>query len=418
MNTSMASCYTADVSAPASHVSAHLASRFTLPPMHWDVPHAKQQGYYFHHIPIQDYLPDGWVQVEQRGRMLLLSGYSYLALYQNTEIQEFAQSTIRRYGTGTAGSRLLAGHLDIHAQLEQKIAQLKHSEDAILFTSGYVANLATLQCLLRKDDVIFSDRQNHASIVDGCQASNATLVRFSHTDLHDFEIKLQKYQHVTRKLIVVDAVFSMEGNIAPIPDLLALGKKYGALLMVDEAHSTGVLGQTGKGIAEHFHLPPGSIDIQMGTLSKAIPASGGYIAASKEICEFLRHEARGYIYSGSLSPCLVGTALKALEIMYERPHRLLADLWSNTRYFVELLDEYGINRGTTATPIVPIIVGDNERTARIAKYCQDQGLFLNSVYPPVVPAGSSRLRISIMANHQKSDLLYAANTIRHALAHI
>lgn len=390
-------------------------SMFSLPEVNWNISALKEEGLYFNHISIKKYLDNAWVEVEDHGKMLMLSSYSYLGLYDSKVISDYVSEVIHQYGTGTGGSRLLAGQLAIHQELEKKLAKIKGTEDAILFTSGFSANYSTIVCLLRRGDVVLGDKSNHASIVDGCLASQAEFVRFRHNDLEDLSRKLQQHSHAKRKLVVIDAVFSMDGDIAPLPAIVQICKEHQAILMVDEAHSLGVLGKTGRGIEEYFGLDDSAIQIKMGTLSKAIPSSGGYIASSKNICEFIRHEARSYIYSGSLSPSLTGAAIRTLELLFESPNQILKKLWDNVQHFRSILDYYQLDYGQTQTPIIPIMIGDHERTQKVARYCQNHGLFINAIIPPVVPVGSSRLRASIMANHQKDDLTFAAKTIRDAM---
>jgi glycine C-acetyltransferase len=370
----------------------------------------KAQGLYFYYQPINKHLPGGWVEVEGHGRMLMLGGYSYLGLLNHPEINLKAKVAIDTYGTGTQGSALLAGTLDIRRALEKKLANFKKTEDAICFSSGYVANLSTISALVNRKDVILCDKMNHASIVDGCRASMARFVRFDHNDMSSLEKKLKQFSSAGKRLVIVDAVYSMDGDIADLPQIRFLCNKYNALLMVDEAHSVGVIGKTGRGIEEYFGLPPETIDIKMGTLSKAIPSSGGYIASQNAICEFLRHTARGLLFSGATGAATLAAALAGLEMIEKEPQRV-AMLQERAAYVRNRLNKVGLNTGNSQTAIIPVICGGIEEAIVLAKYCQENNLFIHAVIPPGVPKGTSRLRVSIMATHTFEDLDYCVDII-------
>lgn len=370
----------------------------------------KEEGLYFWFLPIKKHLPNGWVDVEGHGPMIMLGGYSYLGLLNHPEINRKAKDAIDLFGTGTQGSPLLAGTLSLRVELERALAQLKKTEDAVSFSSGYVTNLATIMALVGRRDVVICDKMNHASIVDGCRASGARFLRFHHNDMDSLEMRLKNSATANKRLVIVDAVYSMEGDIANLPDIRFLCDRYNANLMVDEAHSVGVIGKRGLGIEEHFDMPPDTIDLKMGTLSKAIPSNGGYIAASGDICNFLRHTARGLVFSGAPSGPVIAAALTGISILNREPERV-AKLHNNAAYFKQRLDEMGINTGKSETAIIPIICGKTETTAQLARYCQDRKLFIHSVYPPVVPPGTARLRVSIMADHSLKDLDYCLDVI-------
>jgi 8-amino-7-oxononanoate synthase len=389
------------------------AERKTIPPPTlWDVEGVKREGLYFWLKAILETRPNGRVVVDGYGEMLMLGGNSYLGLNEHPRINQASKDAIDRFGTGTHGSRLLAGTLSLHDELEQAIASFAGTEDSVIFSTGYLANKSSIASLLRKGDVILSDKMNHASIVDGCLSSQATLVRFKHNNLESLEQHLRACPADVRKLVIADAVFSMDGDILDLANISRLCRQYGAYLMVDEAHSVGVLGQTGRGIEEYFNLPQGTIDIKMGTISKAIPSTGGYIAGSYELCTFLRHEARGFIYSGSPTPASMAAALESLKIIQEQP-QIIAQLHEKATYFKQLLQNMGFDLGRTQTPIVPIIIGDSKSSALLAKYCQEDGLFIHAIYPPVVPEGSARLRASIMASHTYEALHWAADVLKN-----
>lgn len=376
----------------------------------WDIEKAKESGIYTWFREIEQELDNGWV-IAEGSKMLMLGGYSYLGLNRHPDINQAAIESIKTYGTGMSGSRFLAGTYSPHKKLEKKIASLHQKEDAMVLSSGYLANVSTISCLLGKNDYILSDKLNHASIIDGARYSSATLIRYRHNEPKSLEKHLQRLPKESRKLVITDAVFSMSGVVADLPSIIEVCKRYNAILMVDECHSMYVLGENGGGIVEYYDLNPDDIDIIMATLSKAIPASGGYIASNKKIIEYLRHESRGFIYSIALNTTAISTAIKALDIFEKSRHTLVSRLHYNTEVFKNALTQYGINTGHSQTSIVPIHVGEIFDAAIAAKKCQDAGLYIHAVVPPVVPMGKSILRASITANHQEKDLLMAAEKI-------
>ncbi len=380
----------------------------------WDIERFKKAGLYTWFKEIQEELSDGWVKVNNQ-KMLMLGGYSYLGLNNHPDINQAAIDSIEKFGTGMNGSRFLAGTTTMHSRLEKKIASLHGKEDAMVLSSGYLANVSTLTCLLRRSDYIVCDRLNHASIMDGARYAQAKLVKYRHNDLEHLETTLGSLPNTARKLVVTDSIFSMSGAVADLPGIIKICKKYSAILMVDECHSMYVLGKYGGGIVEYFDLDPNDIDIIMATLSKAIPSSGGYLAASAKIIEFLRHESRGFIYSGALTTTLTSTALKALEIFEEKRESLVTRLHKNTAIFSNALHAYGIEIGNSKTSIIPILIGDGATAAVVAKKCQERGIYIHAVFPPVVPLGKSILRASITAVHMKEDLLMAAKIIYEVL---
>jgi len=380
------------------------------PPLMWDVEGHKRQDLYFWLKAVEAVHPVGKVSVAGHGEMLMLGGYSYLGLCDDPRIRRAAQAAIEQFGTGTHGSRLLSGTLTLHDQLEQALAAFKHTADAVVFSTGYVANLSTISALAQRHDVLLCGRLSHASILDGGMQALAPLVRFKHNDPADLDRRLRECPPGARKLVGADAVFSMDGDILDLPAISQVCRRYGAYLMVDECHAVGVLGTRGTGIEEHFGLPADTIDIKMGTLSKAIPSAGGYVAGSKELCVYLRHKARGFIYSGSPTPASVAAALEALRIIGAEPERVEA-LRSKTAFFKQFLRRAGFDLGLSASPIVPILVGDADLAALLARRCQEEGLFIQPICPPVVPAGTARLRASVMATHEYADLTTAAGTL-------
>ncbi len=383
----------------------------------WDVAGGKAAGIYTWFKEISEELDNGWV-LSDNNRMLMLGGYSYLGLNKRPEINQAAIGAIQTFGTGMSGSRFLAGTTELHSQLEKKIAELHNKEGAIVYTSGYLANVSTIACLLRKNDFIICDKTNHASMIDGGRYSNAKLMRYPHNDLTRLQKILASIPDSSRKLVVIDAIFSMSGEAADIPQIIALCKKYNAYLMVDECHSIFVLGKTGGGIAEYFNIKPDDIDITMATLSKSIPAAGGYIASSEKMINYLRHESRGFIYSIALSAAMAATALRGLEIFESERQTLLERLNDNTEIFKKTLRSSGIQLGDSVTSIIPILVGDPMKAAVAAKICHEHDLYIHAVFPPVVPVGKAILRASITASHKKEDLIMAGKTIGAILTEV
>jgi glycine C-acetyltransferase len=330
--------------------------------------------------------------------------YSYLGLLGHPRIREAATSAIARYGTGTHGVRLLGGNLDLHESLEARIAAFFERDAAITFSSGYMTNLAAIAALVGKDDYVLSDTHNHASIVDGCRLSGAEVARFRHNDIEHLAAHLCGMPDEARKLIVVDAVFSMDGDIAPLEQLIALRDRHpNTLLMVDEAHSLGVLGGRGRGIEEHFDCV-GAIDVLMGTLSKAIPAQGGYIAGSHDLITYLRYNARGFVFSAALAPSTAAAALAALEVIEREGPARRAQLMSNVRYFVGRLRDAGFRVGSTASAIVPIVLGSESLAFDMARACNEQGIYAMPVTYPAVARGTERVRMNVTCDHRREEL--------------
>jgi 8-amino-7-oxononanoate synthase len=385
---------------------------FELPQLFWPVKWGKETGLYFYLESITA-LRGGRVEVAGRGEMIMLSSYSYLGLLGHPEIEQEAKKAIERFSTGCHGVRLLAGTLTIHNELEKQIANFKGTEDAIVYSSGYVTNVSTISTLVNRNDYVICDKLNHASIVDGCILSGAKLLRFRHNDIDHLEKILKKLNSAANKLVIVDGVFSMDGDIVKIPDISKICHKYGALLMVDEAHSLGVLGKTGHGIEEHFGIQPDAVDIKMGTLSKTIPSVGGYIAGSKKLIELLKHQSRGFIYSAALPPAQVGAAKTAFKIIENEPERT-DKLHKNIDHFKMSIDNLGFNTLNSESAIVPIVCGETETAWKMAKLCQDEGLFVQGIPHPVVPKGTARLRCILTAAHTKEDIDYCIDVILKA----
>jgi 8-amino-7-oxononanoate synthase len=334
--------------------------------------------------------------------MLMCASNNYLGLADDHRLIEAAIEAIRKYGTGSSGSRLTTGNTALHEQLEERIARFKGTEAAIVFNTGYMANVAAMTALATAGDVIFSDEWNHASLIDGCRLSKADVVIYRHADLKDLEEKLMRYRSGKRNLIVTDGVFSMDGDIANLPGIVELAERYGAWVMVDDAHATGVLGRRGAGTVEHFDLH-GRVHIQMGTLSKAVGAEGGYIAGTRELIEYLRNCARPFIFSTALSPGVIGTALTAIDLIENEPERRARLSLIGKRVREELL-EMGFRVMPGETPILPILIGEAERAVEFSHHLEEQGVFAPAIRPPSVPQGTSRIRLTLMATHTDEDV--------------
>jgi glycine C-acetyltransferase len=333
-------------------------------------------------------------------------------LVGHPRINEAAKRAVDKYGTGTNGVRTLAGTLTIHNELEETISNFKHAEAAITYTSGYVTNLTVISSLMGRGDYVFSDKINHASIVDGCLMSGAEFRRFRHNDMEHLEGLLKNAPADVAKLVIADSVFSMDGDIIDLPKIVELSKKYNAWLMIDEAHSVGVLGKKGTGIEEHFGMGD-VIDIKMGTLSKTIPSVGGYVAGKKELIDFLRHGSRAYIFSAALPPAQAAAANEAFKVILDEPERL-DRLNANTQQFIGGLKGMGFDTLLTETAIVPVLCGTDEKAMELTKRCQEQDVFVLPVVSPAVQEGMSRLRATVTAAHEPADIEHAMDVIYQA----
>lgn len=387
------------------HLKSHTAYYYELDRRKQSL---KRQGNYFLETELSE-CSDSWVIAEDK-RMLMLSSYSYLGLLNHPEINEAAKTAIDTFGTGSHGVRLTAGTTILHRQLERKMANFFNSDDAIVYNSGYVTNFSTISALVKKGDCVIGDEFNHASIVDGCHMSGAKFLTFKHNDMTSLKQQLVE-SGSRRTLVVVDGVYSMEGDIANLPDIVELCKQFNAMLMVDEAHSLGVLGETGRGVQEHFNLKQDAIDVKMGTLSKTIPSSGGVIAGKKEIISYLKSHARGYIFSFALSPAQVAAALKSIEIIKHEPQRV-TKLQHNTQRFVNGLKSFGFDVLNTQTPIVPIMCGSEKITFDMTRLCREYGLFVTPVFYPAVPINAPRIRACVSAMHSDEDINFALNILK------
>jgi len=366
---------------------------------------------YFYNQPIEEL--HGGVRVQVRGReMLMFASYSYLGLIGHPKINAAAKAAIDEYGTGTHGVRLLAGTLKLHRELEETIAHFKGTADAVTFSSGYVTNLTAISTLVGRHDVVICDKLNHASIVDGCLLSGATLMRFRHNDMKDLERCLKRADPAVTKLVVVDAVFSMDGDIIDLPHVVGLCRKYNAWLMVDEAHSIGVLGKTGRGIEEHFGLE-NVIDLKMGTLSKTVPSLGGYLAGRRDVMQMFRHASRAFIFSAALPPAQAAAAKAAFEVILEEPERV-EQLRRNSAQFINGLKAAGFDTMRTETAIVPVLCGADEKAFSMVQHCQHEDIFVLPVVSPAVPEGLARLRATVTAAHTPAEIDRALGVFERA----
>jgi 8-amino-7-oxononanoate synthase len=359
---------------------------------------------------IKVYEPIDAVRVKRNNQeFIMMASNNYLGLTHDLRVQQAAKYAVEQYGTGSGGARLTSGTFPLFNELELGIADFKHTEQALVFNTGYMANVGTITALMNKNSIIISDELNHASIIDGCRLSGARIERYNHKDIEHAEHILKNYKS-SHKMIITDGVFSMDGDIAPLDKLYELGKEYNALLMVDDAHSTGVLGN-GRGTAHHFGLT--DVDVQLGTLSKALGSVGGYVAGRKELIEYLVNYSRSFIFSTALSPADIGAALEALNIVKNEP-LVVKQLNENTAYMANKLQSMGIECDDE-TPIFPIIVGDNERALSLAHELEARGIIITAIRPPTVPVGESRLRMTVTAAHSQEQLDYVANTLRDLL---
>ncbi|MBC8507066.1 MAG: aminotransferase class I/II-fold pyridoxal phosphate-dependent enzyme [Anaerolineales bacterium] len=371
----------------------------------------KENDEYYYNMPVTELRGGSKVMVDGR-EMEMYASYSYLGLVGHPRINKAAQDAVAKYGTGTHGVRTLAGTLDLHNELEDTIAEFKQAEAAVTYTSGYVTNLTAISTLVGRGDYVFSDKLNHASIVDGCMTSGAKFRRFKHNDMEALERMIASAPADAAKLVVADAVFSMDGDIIDLPRMVEICQKYDAWLMMDEAHSVGVLGKTGRGIEEHFDMW-GTVDIKMGTLSKTIPSVGGYIAGKKDLITYLRHASRAYIFSAALPPAQAAAAMESFKVILDEPWRI-EKLNANTDQFIGGLKGRGFDTMMTETAIVPVLCGADETAYAVTRHAQKNNLFVLPVVSPAVPVGLARLRATVLASHEEKDIEYAMDVIAEA----
>lgn len=350
--------------------------------------------------------PQGaWIIVDGH-KVLNLCSNNYLGFCDDPALKEAAKRAIDEFGVGPGAVRTIAGTMKLHLALERKLAEFKGAEDVISFQSGFCANLATIPALVGREDGIFSDELNHASIIDGCRLSRAEIIRYAHCDPDDLRAKLKEHRHRFRRALVIsDGVFSMDGDIAPLPDILRLAKEYDAIFMTDDAHGEGVLGRGGRGITDHFGLH-GEVDIEVGTLSKAFGVVGGYVAGGTELVEFLRQRGRPFLFSSAVTPPDVAACIAAVDILLKSEERV-KKLWENARYFQNGLKALGFDIGKTQTPITPVMLGEAPLAQRFSRRLFEEGIFAQAIGYPTVPRGAARIRVMLSAVHTKDDLDFA-----------
>jgi glycine C-acetyltransferase len=335
-------------------------------------------------------------------RVINLCANNYLGLANHPRLKDAARRAVEAYGVGSGAVRTIAGNMEIHQALERRLAEFKRTEATLLYQSGFTANAGTVSALLGKEDVVVSDELNHASIIDGCRLSGAARKIYPHKDLSGARRCLEEAREARRVLLITDGVFSMDGDMAPLPELCALAREHGAIMMVDDAHASGVVGAGGRGTVEHFGVH-GLVDIQVGTLSKAWACLGGYVAGSRPLIEFLMQRARPLLFSTSHPPSVAATALAALDLIEEHPD-LIERLWDNTRFFKAGLREIGFDTGASETPITPIMIGDEGQAMRFSDRAFEQGMFALGIAYPTVPRGKARVRTIVTAGHTRDDL--------------
>lgn len=361
----------------------------------------KEQGLY-NRIRTIGSAQGAWLTVDGKNVLNFCSN-NYLGLANHPKIVEAAKKATEKYGVGPAAVRSIAGTMDLHVQLEQRLAKFKGAEDVITFQSGFTANLGTISALVGKEDVIFSDRLNHASIIDGCRLSGAKIVAYEHNDPSALEDAIKENaSSFRRSLIVTDGVFSMDGDIAPLPDLYEVAKKYDILFMVDDAHGEGVLGKGGRGIVDHFGLH-GKVDIEVGTMSKAFGVVGGIVAGDKKIIEWLRQRGRPFLFSSAVTAPDAAACLAAVDLL-EESTELVDKLWANAKYFKEEMKKLGFDTGVSETPITPVMLGEAPLAQQFSRELFEEGVFAMSIGFPTVPKGKARIRVMISAAHDNDDL--------------
>ena len=361
---------------------------------------------------LREYCPIDAVRVKRDDKeYLMMASNNYLGLTFDTRVIEGALKGAQQYGTGSGGSRLVSGTFPLFTELERSLAKFKNTEKALVFNTGYMANVGTISAIADKNTIIFSDALNHASIIDGCRLSRGSVKAYSHCDVDELKYLLKQVDRNARKLIVTDGVFSMDGDIAPLDKLYELSRDYNALLMVDDAHATGTIGN-GHGTAAYFNLEK-EIDIQLGTLSKSLGSVGGYVAANSTIIDYLVNTSRSFIFSTALSPADIGAALAALQVL-ETDRSVLGRLQENVNYMADQLTSLGIN-ATNETPIFPILIGRNDDTLAVSDYLYESGIIGTAIRPPTVPIGESRIRLTVTAAHNKEQIDYVCHTLHKAM---
>jgi glycine C-acetyltransferase len=368
----------------------------------------KTQGLYRHLRILED---------EQRAhtivdgrRVVNLSSNNYLGLTTHPRLRERALEAVQDFGVGSGSVRTIAGTMAIHMELERRLAEFKHTEAVVVFQSGFTANAGTVSSILTRDDVVISDALNHASIIDGCRLSRAAIKVFPHKDIAAARTILQELPAAQRKLLITDGVFSMDGDLGPLPALCDLAEEFGCIMMVDDAHASGVFGKNGRGTVDHFGMH-GRVDVQVGTLSKAIGVLGGYVAGSRDLIDFLHHRARPFLFSTSHPPAVAAAGIAALDVLIEEP-QLIDQLWENTRFFKAGLAKHGFDTGISESPITPVIVGDGTLAMKLSDRLFEEGVFAQGIAFPTVAKDKARVRTIVTATHSREDLQFALDVFK------
>lgn len=356
------------------------------------------------HIRTIEGPPGAWITVDGK-KVFNLCSNNYLGFANDPQLMSAAKKAIETYGVGPAAVRTIAGTTTLHKELERKLALFKGAESTISFQSGFCANLAVIPAIAGEDDIVFSDELNHASIIDGCRLSKAKVVRYEHCNPRDLQAKISGEKKVKRFLIITDGVFSMEGDIAPLPEIVKIAENFAAITMVDDAHGEGVLGRGGRGIIDHFNLH-GKVDIEVGTLSKAFGVVGGYIAGSKRLTDYLMQKGRPFLFSSAVPAADVAACIAAVDTL-TASDSLVKQLWENTTFFQEKMKQIGFNPGYTKTPITPVMIGDVKIAKDFSQRLFEEGIFAQAIGYPTVPTGKARIRVMLSAAHSRDDLEWA-----------
>jgi len=367
----------------------------------------KEQGLY-RKLRVLDGKPEAHTTYDRKS-VVNLSSNNYLGLTTHPKLVKAALDAVEKFGVGSGAVRTISGTMEMHMELERRLAKFKHVESVVVFQSGFAANAGTVSAVLTKDDVIISDALNHASIIDGCRLSKAPIKVFPHKDIDAARKIMRELPRDQKKILITDGVFSMDGDLGRVPELCALAEEFNAIMMVDDAHASGVFGKNGSGTVDHFGCH-GRVDIQVGTLSKAIGVLGGYVAGSKNLIEFLYHRARPFLFSTSHPPAVTAACLAALDILETEP-QWIERLWDNTRFFKAGLETLGFNTGMSESPITPVIVGEAATAAKMSDTLFERGVFAQSIGFPTVERGKARLRTIVAATHSKEDLQFALDTM-------
>ncbi len=371
-----------------------------------DMSALKSQGLY-RRLRVLDDTQAARTRIDGR-EVVNLSSNNYLGLTTHPRLKEKARAALEQLGVGTGSVRTIAGTMAIHMELERRLAAFKKTEAAVVFQSGFAANAGTVAAILTKDDFVISDELNHASIIDGSRLSRASIKVFPHRDASAARAILKDLPKTPRKLLITDGVFSMDGDLGALPELCELAEEFGCIMMVDDAHASGVFGANGRGTIDHFGLH-GRVDVQVGTLSKAVGALGGYVAGSRSLIEFLHHRGRPFLFSTSHPPSVAATCLAAIDVLLEEP-QLIEQLWANTRFFKAGLKSLGLNTGASESPITPVIVGDGSVAMRLSDRLFEEGVFAQGIGFPTVARDKARVRTIVMATHTREDLQFALDT--------